>query len=209
MLTGKINFAAVQSEAAPRLLIAATRVRDGSQRIFRNAEITADVLLASTCPPLLQGAVEIEGEAYWDGGYMGNPAIFPLIYECESPDVVVVHINPMNRPEVPTSARDIMNRINEISFNSSLMREMRAIAFVSRLIEDGKLCDAEMKPMRIHAIEAEEVMQSLGVASKLNADWEFLLHLHEIGRERASAWLAGDFGQVGLGSSVDVHGRYL
>jgi hypothetical protein len=119
-------------------------------RIFTCREITADAVLASACLPFISRAVEIDGEAYWDGGYMGNPAIFPLIYHCETPDVVVVHINPMNRPDVPTTARDIMNRINEISFNSSLMREMRAIAFVSRLIEDGKLCETDMKRMRIH-----------------------------------------------------------
>jgi NTE family protein len=140
---------------------------------------------------------------------MGNPAIFPLIYECDSADVVVVHINPINRPDVPVTARDIMNRINEISFNSSLMREMRAIAFVGRLIEDGKMCDSDMKRMRIHAIDAEDLMQGLGVASKLNADWEFLLHLHQIGRARASLWLETDRHQVGLASTVDVRERYL
>jgi NTE family protein len=110
---------------------------------------------------------------------------------------------------VPTSARDIMNRVNEISFNSSLMREMRAIAFVGRMVEDGKLCAREMKAMRIHAIDAEDVMQGLGVASKLNADWEFLLHMHDIGRERAEAWLAGDFDGVGVRSTVDIREKYL
>jgi NTE family protein len=120
-----------------------------------------------------------------------------------------VHINPMNRPDVPTSARDIMNRINEISFNSSLMREMRAIAFVGRMIEDGKMCGTQMKAMRIHAIDAEDVMQGLGVASKLNADWEFLLHMHDIGRARAEAWLASDFGGVGARSTVDIPEKYL
>jgi NTE family protein len=209
VLEAVVDFERLNRGSAIKLFLSATNVRSGKVRIFTCREVTSDAVLASACLPFMSQAVEIEGEAYWDGGYMGNPAIFPLIYHCESPDVVVVHINPMNRPEVPTSARDIMNRINEISFNSSLMREMRAIAFVSKLIEEGKLCDAEMRPMRIHAIEAEEVMQSLGVASKLNADWEFLLHLHEIGRERASAWLAGDFGRVGVGSSVDVHERYL
>jgi NTE family protein len=120
-----------------------------------------------------------------------------------------VHINPMNRPDVPTTARDIMNRVNEISFNSSLMREMRAIAFVSRLIDEGRLDGTDMKRMRIHAIEAEDVMQGLGVASKLNADWEFLLHLHAIGRERAQAWLERDYPAVGERSTVDLEARYL
>jgi NTE family protein len=132
-----------------------------------------------------------------------------LIYNCASPDVLVVHITPIRRREVPTTARDIMNRINEISFNSSLMREMRAIAFVSRLIEDGKLNDPEIKPIRIHSIEAEEIMQKLSVASKLNADWEFLLQLHATGRERTSAWLAGEFSHVGVKATVNVHEQYL
>jgi NTE family protein len=184
-------------------------VRTCKVRIFTCREIMVDAVLASACLPFISQAVEIDGEAYWDGGYMGNPAIYPLIYHCESPDVVVVHINPMNRAEVPTTARDIMNRINEISFNSSLMREMRAIAFVSRLIENGQMCGKEMKQMRIHAIDAEDVMQGLGVASKLNADWEFLLHMHDIGRERAEIWLQGGYADVGCRSTVNVHEKYL
>ena len=117
-------------------------------------------MLASACLPFLFQAVEIDGEHYWDGGYMGNPAIFPLIYQCDSRDIVVVHINPIERRELPRTARDILNRVNEISFNSSLMREMRAIHFVTDLIESGQLGEGRMKQMLIHAISADELMMS-------------------------------------------------
>jgi NTE family protein len=209
VLEAVVDFERLNRGSAIKLFLSATNVRTGKVRVFSCADVSVDAVLASACLPFLYQAVEIDGEHYWDGGYMGNPAIFPLIYHCETPDVVVVHVNPVNRPDVPTTARDIMNRINEISFNSSLMREMRAIAFVSRLVEEGRICDGSLKAMRIHAIEAEEVMQGLGVASKLNADWEFLTHLHEIGRERAEAWLKDDFTLVGHASTVDLRGTYL
>jgi NTE family protein len=211
LLQSAVDFDSLQRRSAVKLFLSATNVRTGKVRVFTGSEISVDAVLASACLPLLYQAVEIDGEHYWDGGYMGNPAIFPLIYDCEAPDVVVVHVNPVNRPEVPITARDIMNRINEISFNSSLMREMRAIAFVSRLVEEQTICDRTLKALRMHAIAAEDVMQSLGVASKLNADWEFLVHLYEIGRGRASAWLetGGAFDDVGERSSIDVHELYL
>ncbi|WP_046866106.1 patatin-like phospholipase family protein [Microvirga massiliensis] len=204
-----VDFERLRRDSALKLFLSATNVRTCKVRVFGSEEVTADAVLASACLPFMFQAIEIDGEHYWDGGYMGNPAIFPLIYGCESQDVVIVHINPINRPDVPRTATDIMNRINEISFNSSLMREMRAIDFVSKLIDDGKLRDTGMKRMRIHAIDAEDVMQGLGAASKLNADWEFLLHLHDIGRRRTEAWLARNLGEVGHKSTVDVHGRYV
>ena len=132
-------------------------------------------------PPVFSQAVEVDGEYFWDGGYMGNPALFPLIYGCESRDIVVVHINPTERRELPRTAQEIINRINEISFNSSLFREMRAIAFVTKLIDDGKITDGSLKRMLIHAIEADDVMERLGPASMLNADWDFLTHLRDTG----------------------------
>jgi NTE family protein len=154
-------------------------------------------------------AVEIEGEPYWDGGYMGNPALFPLIYECESSDIVVVHINPIMRSETPKTARDILNRINEISFNSSLMREMRAIGFVTRLIDDETIPSGRMKRMFVHSIENEDFMRKLGVSSKLNPDWEFLTHLRDIGRESAEEWLCRYYDDVGKRSTVDIADKYL
>lgn len=205
-----VDFAALRDPAAPvKLFLCATNVRSGKIRIFQNAEMSADAVMASGCLPFLFQAVEIEGEAYWDGGYMGNPAIFPLIYNCGTEDVVVVHINPLERPEIPKSAADIFNRINEISFNSSLMREMRAIEFVSRLIDEGKLADGSMKRMRIHAIEDSATMVGLSVNSKLNADLEFLEGLFEKGRARADDWLKETFELIGQRSSVDLRATYL
>ena len=140
---------------------------------------------------------------------MGNPAIFPLIYNCVSPDVVVVQINPMERKELPTTARDILNRINEISFNSSLMREMRAVAFVTKLIDDGQIKNNTLKRMNIHIVEAEEVMRGLSVSSKLNPDWEFLTSLRNVGRASSLAWLDANFDRIGHESTVDIRARYL
>jgi len=209
VLEQSVDFEKLRRESALKLFLSATNVRSGKVKIFGNDELSADAVMASACLPFMFQAVTIQGEDYWDGGYMGNPAIFPLIYKCESRDIVVVHINPIERAETPTTARDILNRINEISFNSSLMREMRAIAFVSRMIEDKTICDGNFKAMRMHAIAAEEVMQGLGVASKLNADWEFLTHLHEIGRACADAWLREHFDAVGARSTVDIARTYL
>jgi NTE family protein len=130
VLNDSVDFNRLRESAAgTKLFLSATNVRTGKLKIFSGQEITADAVLASACLPFLAHAVEIDGEAYWDGGYMGNPAIFPLIYECQSRDVLIVHVNPLNRQEIPKSAADILNRIHEISFNSSLMREMRAISF--------------------------------------------------------------------------------
>jgi NTE family protein len=204
-----VDFERLQRDCAVKLFLSATNVRTCKVKIFTGDEICADAVLASACLPFMFQAVEIKGEHYWDGGYMGNPAIFPLIYHCDSADVVIVHINPAERPDVPTNARDIMNRINEISFNSSLMREMRAISFVTKLVEDGKLKEGDAKHMMLHAIEADDVMRGLGVASKLNADWEFLQHLRDIGRERAETWLEASFDKLGVESSVDIRAKYL
>ncbi|MGE3289771.1 MAG: patatin-like phospholipase family protein [Geminicoccaceae bacterium] len=209
LLEQSVDFDRLRQRAPVKLFLSATNVRSGKVKLFTNQEITSDAVMASACLPFMFQAVEIDGEAYWDGGYMGNPAIFPLIYHCDSPDVLVVHINPLERPEIPRSATEIMNRINEISFNSSLMREMRAIAFVSRLIDEGAICDRTMKRMHIHAISADAVMRKLSVMSKLNADWEFLTHLRDDGREFAARWLDESFDRIGVASTVDVAARYL
>ena len=163
VLTETVDFEALRSGHCPvKLFLSATNVRTGKIKVFENDEIGPDAVLASACLPLMFQAVEIDGEHYWDGGYMGNPAIFPLIYGCDSRDVVIVHINPLERAKLPTTATEIINRINEISFNSSLMREMRAIAFVTELIDDGKICGNSMKRMLIHGIDAADVMTGLG-----------------------------------------------
>ena len=192
-----------------RLFLGATNVRTGKIRVFQNAELSADVVLASACLPYVFKAVEIDGEAYWDGGYMGNPAIYPLIYHGASRDVVIVHINPLERKELPVSSAAIFDRINEISFNSSLMREMRAIAFVTRLIDDGALDGGRYNRMLVHSISNDEVMDRLSAASKLNPDWDFLCYLRDAGRASATLWLDKHFADVGERSSIDVGEVFL
>lgn len=208
-LEDSVDFEKLRRESPVSLFLSATNVRQGKVRVFKRDEITADAVLASACLPFMFQAVEIDGEPYWDGGYMGNPALFPLIYECASRDIVVVHINPIMRSETPKTARDILNRINEISFNSSLMREMRAISFVTRLIDDGEISGERMKRMMIHSIEAEDFMRKLGVSSKMNPDWEFLTHLRDVGREAAEDWLETNYDDIGKRSTVDIAEKYL
>ncbi|MBV9250839.1 MAG: patatin-like phospholipase family protein [Acetobacteraceae bacterium] len=209
-LLASVNFEVLRSpQASIRLFISATNVRTGKIKVFESAEMCADAVLASACLPFLFRTVEIDGESYWDGGYMGNPAVFPLIYNCESCDIVVLHINPIVRTELPRTAREILNRVNEISFNSSLMREMRAIHFVSELIDAGQISRPGMKRVLIHAIEADDVMSKLGASSKMNADYAFLAWLRDHGRRQAESWLTANFDHLGKRSTVDVRDRYL
>src|SRR5262245_49021059 len=166
VLNQSMDFESLRtSKCKLKLNICATNVRTGKVKVFSNDEISCDAVMASACLPFLFRAVEIGEDAYWDGGYMGNPAIFPLIYSCNSPDVLIVHVNPIERPKLPKTATEIMNRINEISFNSSLMREMRAIDFVTRMIDSGAAKELNLKRMNIHAIAADDIMIDLGVAS--------------------------------------------
>ncbi len=206
ILEATVDFERLRTCPRTHLFLTATNVRSGKVRVFNTADVSANAVLASACLPNIFQAVEIDGEAYWDGGFMGNPSIFPLIYNTPSRDVVIVHVNPLVRPDVPRTAAEIQNRINEISFNSSLMGEMRAIAFVTRLIDQGKITDGTMKRMLMHSIAADDVMQSLSVVSKMNTNWEFLTRLRDIGRERAAMWLDDSFDKVGAQSTADVDG---
>jgi len=210
VLEQSIDLDAIRMSRCPlKVHVCATNVRTGKVKIFSNDELSIDALMASACLPFLFQAVEVDGEAYWDGGYMGNPAIFPLIYSCSTPDVLIVHINPIERPEVPKSAIEILNRINEISFNSSLLREMRAIAFVTQLIDSDVDMKLDLKRIYVHGISDDETMQMLGVSSKLNADWGALTDLRDRGRERADKWLEANYDQIGRRSIVDIRDRYL
>jgi NTE family protein len=191
-------------KASPvRLFITATNVRTGRGRVFRNAEITADVLLASACLPTLFQAVEIDGEAYWDGGYAGNPTMTPLVRELESDDTILIPINPVERPGTPRSAADIMNRLNEVSFNATLLKELRMIALLRQVADPGHSEGAQWAKMRIHMV-SNNIMDTLGYSSKLNAEWEFLSMLREEGRRSAQAFLDQDGDKLGKESSVDL-----
>lgn len=192
-----------------KLFVCATNVRTGKVKIFGKGEVGVDALLASACLPFLFQTIVIDGEPYWDGGYMGNPALFPLIYNCVSRDIAIVQINPMTRDDIPKTAPEILNRLNEISFNSTLMREVRAIAFVQRLIKDEGLDPHKYRLLNMHLIEAEHLMQGLGVASKFNADWNFLIHLRDIGRETAAEWIDRNFDRIGVETTVDIKNVFL
>jgi NTE family protein len=205
-----IDFEVLQRPDCPvKLFLSATNVRTGKVKIFAGQEISASAVMASACLPTIFQAVEIDGEAYWDGGYMGNPALFPIIYSCKSTDIVIVHINPLFRKEVPRAADDIMNRINEISFNSSLMREMRAVSFVTKLVTQKRILGEELPHMLIHSIADDEFMGALSSTSKYNADWDFLIYLRDQGRRCAGDWLAKNFAKLGVESSIDIDQVYL
>jgi len=193
---------------AIRLFISATNVRTGKPKVFTRTEVTTDVILASACLPNVFQAVEIDGEAYWDGGYLGNPAIWPLYYERGAPDILLVQINAIMRNEVPQTPSDIMNRLNEISFNASLMAEMRAIDFVQRLLDGGRLEQPRYRRIFLHCVEDEDRMRKFKLSTKLNGDWEFLLTLRRYGWEAADKFLAEHFDALGRESTLDIQ-RYL
>ncbi len=205
-----VDFNRLRQCKSPKLFVCATNVRTGKIKVFQPGEVGVDALLASACLPFMFRAVEIDGEHYWDGGFTANPAIFPLIYHCESSDVVMIQINPMNSSRLPRTGREILNRMNEISFNSSLMREMRAVAFVTKLLEDGAICNAAgLRKIHVHLIGDEDLITKLGVSSKLNADWAFLSNLRDVGRMRTDAWLEANFDKLGVESSIDVDNMFV
>jgi len=186
-----------------RLFVTATNVTTGCGRVFRNAELTPDVLLASACLPTLFQAVEIDGEPYWDGGYSGNPTITPLVRECAASDTVIVQVNPVERLGTPRTARDIINRVNEVSFNATLLKELRMIAVLKQVAEPGN-CEGRLwARMRIHRI-ASAGMADLGYSSKLNAEWDFLQMLRDEGRRCADAFLRAEGAALGKRSTLNL-----
>jgi NTE family protein len=190
-------------QAPIKLFITATNVHTGRGRVFRNAEITPEVLLASACLPTLFQAIEIDGNSYWDGGYSGNPTITPLVRECRSRNTILIPINPVERPGTPTTARDILNRLNEVSFNAVLLKELRMIALLRRVADAGHGEGAQWAQMRIHLVR-NEMAQELGYSSKLNAEWDFLSMLHREGRRAAEVLLAENGSKLGKESSLDL-----
>jgi NTE family protein len=202
ILTEIVDFDRL-TRAAIKLFVTATNVRTGRGRVFRNSEITPDVLLASACLPTMFQAIEIEGESYWDGGYSGNPTITPLVRECASKDTILVQINPVERPALPRSARDILNRLNEVSFNAVLLKELRMIALLRQVAQSDNSECGKWAGMRIHRISSE-MMVELGYSSKLNAEWEFLCMLRDEGRRAGDAFLRDHREDLGQRSSFDL-----
>ncbi len=193
----QIDFRNVEACEAIRLYISATNVETGQLRVFTPDEITLDVIMASACLPQIFQAVEIDGAPYWDGGYGGNPAIFPFFKANSVEDVLLVQINPILREGTPKTANEIQNRIDEITFNAGLLREFRAIKFVKELIADKKLPTSEFRDIRMHRIDADEAFKGLSASSKVNAEWAFLEYLRDLGRSAATDWLEASFDKVG------------
>ncbi len=212
ILATQIDFERLRAESPFRLFVSATNVRTGHIRVFETGELSVEVLLASSCLPTVFHTVTIDGEPYWDGGYLADPPLFPFVYQCESRDLLVVMVNPLVREQVPRTPAEIVDRLNEISFNSSLMSEMRAIAFVQKLLGEGWLKEAyrsRLKNMLVHAIRADGILSGLGTETKFTTATPFLLDLRERGREAASAWLDSSLRAVGSQSSIDVRRTFL
>ena len=204
VLESCVDFACVQSCNSIDLFISATNVETGRVKVFGSRFLTSDMVIASACLPNLCQSVMIDGVPYWDSGYMGNPALFPFYSGSDSADFIVVQINPIERNGAPRTAQDIQNRVAEISFNSSLLKELQAIDFVARLIEEGKLSASDYRRERIHIIENESALMKLGASSKMNAEWAFLTHLRDLGRETAAGWLDRHFADIGTRSTLDL-----
>ncbi|WP_460450768.1 patatin-like phospholipase family protein [Alsobacter sp. SYSU BS001988] len=199
-----IDFARVREHAEPKLFVAATNVHTGKVRVFRGDELTADMLMASAALPTLFKAVEVDGQPFWDGGYMGNPVLFPFFTETKTEDIILVQINPISRNETPESSHDILERVNEITFNASLLHELRAIDFVRRLLDAGRLKDTHYKRIRMHRIEAQDELRHFGASSKLQADWAFFTQLHDIGRQAGRRFLKQHFDAIGVDGTLDL-----
>lgn len=213
-IVAKFDYDPICNETAPVLYICATRVRNGKVRVFEGDEIGPDALMASACLPTVFQAVEIYDkttervEAFWDGGYTGNPALFPL-YSSDLPDdIVIININPLERDEVPVTTQQIQNRINEISFNSSLLRELRAIEFVQRLLDDGTLQSGSKARIRVHMIADDELMAQLSAATKTVPNPTVIGRLKQAGCAAAEKFLAHDIENIGKRGSVDLRGMF-
>ena len=196
-------------EGSLKVFVAATDVQTGQPEIFMGERLGLDALLASACLPQLFRAVEIGGRPYWDGGYSGNPALWPLIYQTDSSDLLLVKINPLVRPGIPDRPDEIADRVNEITFNAGLVGEMRAIHFVQRLLSQHKLDAREYKNLRLHMVADEANLGELRPSSKLNTDRDFLLALRDLGRVAARRWLGEHAEDVGRRSTVDIEATFL
>ncbi|MEL6217676.1 MAG: patatin-like phospholipase family protein [Pseudomonadota bacterium] len=204
VVEAQVDFEKVRACKDMGVFLSATNVETGRARVFERPEITLDVVMASACLPSMFHAVEIDGEHFWDGGFVGNPVLFPFYEHSPADDIVIVQINPIYRPGVPRSARDILSRVNEITFNNSLMKELRAFHFMQKLMDEHEVPCESRRVMHVHMIEARKQMRPLGASSKMNTEWGFLRHLFDIGRDAAGRWLERSFDCLGKRSTFDI-----
>ena len=204
LLEREVDFELLAHQQRVKVFVNATNVRTGQGEIFTGGRLSADAMMASACLPTLYQAVEIDGERYWDGGFSGNPSIYPLIYHTRSADVLLVQINPIEAACDPgAGAREIVERINEITFNAPLVAEFRAIDFVTRLLDEGRLDTSRYKRMLMHRVDGGAALARLNANSKLRADSAFVRRLFTRGREAGQAWLQAHFDDVGQRSSIE------
>lgn len=208
LVADKVDFDRVNQCSAVKVFVTATNVRTGRGRTFAQPTLCVDRVMASACLPFMFQAVEIEGEAYWDGGYIGNPALYPLVDDKATRDLVVVQINPLQRDELPQTGRDIINRINEITFNASLIKELRLIDLLHELIEVEQLESERYRDIFVHLIHAHEELADLDASSKLNAEWSYLLHLRDRGWAWADRFLQAHYDDLGVRGSFDVRALF-
>ena len=203
LLASEVDFATVGACDCFRLFISATNVLTGRVKVFTGPEVTADAVMASACLPYIFQAVEIDGTPYWDGGYMGNPVLYPF-FSCQSQDVLLVQTSPIHRDTTPKTAREILDRVHEISFNAALIKELAYVEFVNRSIGRGGLRETGLRQLYLHAVSDCQELEHLSPSSKLNAEWSFLTHLRDIGRAAAGSWLERSFDRIGNGSTMDL-----
>lgn len=206
LLSKQVNFKRVRSCNKIKLFISATSVSNGQVKRFDRTRLTVEMVMASACLPQVFQAVEVDGDDYWDGGYAGNPILYPFAYHSDARDVVIVQINPLTCQKTPKTAREILNRVNEITFNASLLHELRAIDFVARLLDEGSLDSNRYRKMFVHMISDEKGFEPLNASSKMNTEWGFLEHLHSMGYSAASSWIKEHYDCLGDHSSLDVRG---
>jgi NTE family protein len=212
IVTSLFDFERLRNDCRVKLFIAATQVRTGKLRVFETRELSADVLLASACLPSLHQAVIIDGEAYWDGGYAGNPALFPLFYKCDASDIIITLVHPLSSPELPTSASDIYYRTTKLSFGTTFLREMRTIAQAKSQVDRHVLSlsrlERRLRRLNVHLIEPDQRLSELDGTSMLDNRGDFLLWLREHGRTQADVWLNQNFDCLGKRSSIDIAGLF-
>ncbi len=198
------DFEVFHKAKNPKVFLCATHVKSGKLKIFKGKSIRRDALLASACLPLMFQAVEVEGEHYWDGGFIGNPALFPLIYNCSTRDFIVIQVRQAYREKLPTTAQEIIDRHKEITLNSCLIREMRATHYISKMVDSGIITDKSIKSLHMHVIRNPKVFSDLDQSSSLNCDWEFFQYLFKVGRETAKEWVAENFDDIGVRTTANM-----
>ncbi len=210
LLEREIDFEAIAKQQVPKIFVSATQVTTGQAEIFAGKRLTLQAVMASTCLPTLFGAVEINGESYWDAGFSSNPALLPLINHCDSSDIIVVQINPLKRENAPQTPQEIMDRVNELTFNASLLSQMRTIDFINRLIADGRLQEgASYRSLFLHRIDGGEALEDLPASSKMSASTAMIEQLFSMGQAAAKRWLRRHFEALGQQGTVNIRRDYV